>query len=76
MSQTLGLERWGAALRRWLPKLMASGLLALAGCSARHYRLSADKEVYATINQKAPFVTNMEPKFTIEQTNHLDLSGR
>jgi len=75
MSQTLGLERWGAALRRWLPKLMASGLLALAGCSARHYRLSADKEVYATINQKAPFVTNMEPKFTIEQTNHLDLSG-
>ena len=47
----------------------------MCGCSARHYRTSADKEVYATIGQKAPFVTNMEPQFTIEQTNRLDLSG-
>jgi outer membrane protein TolC len=38
----------------------------LAGCSARHYRKSADKEVAAIIADKGRYVTNMDPKFTIE----------
>jgi outer membrane protein TolC len=47
--------------------------LALAGCSTAHYRRSADKEAYQAIAQKTPAVTNMEPHFTIEQTNALAL---
>jgi hypothetical protein len=44
-------------------------VLFLCGCAAKHYRQSADKDSYAAIAQKAPLVTNMEPRFTIEQTN-------
>ena len=47
--------------------------LALAGCSTAHYRRSADKDAYQAIAQKTPAVTNMEPHFTIEQTNALAL---
>ena len=47
--------------------------LALAGCSTAHYRSSADKDAYQAIAQKTPAVTNMEPHFTIEQTNALTL---
>jgi outer membrane protein TolC len=49
-------------------------LTLLTACSAKQYRKSADKESYAAIAQKVPLVTNMEPRFTIEQTNALDLS--
>jgi outer membrane protein TolC len=49
--------------------------LCLGGCTANHYRRSADKEAYAAIAQKAPLVTNMEPRFTLEHTNALVLSG-
>lgn len=58
------------------PTRCAAGLalvLALGGCSTQHYRRSADKEVYQAIAQKSPLVTNMEPNFTIEQTNVLAL---
>lgn len=47
----------------------------LAGCTAAHYRRSADKETYRLIAQKTPLVTNMEPHFTIEQTNQINLEG-
>ena len=47
--------------------------LALAGCTAAHYRRSADKEAYSLIAQKTFLVTNMEPHFTIEQTNKVKL---
>jgi outer membrane protein TolC len=47
--------------------------LCLCGCSASHYRSSADKQVYNAIAQKTPLVTNMEPHFTIEHTNALEL---
>ena len=50
-------------------------VLFLCGCAAKHYRQSADKDSYAAIAQKAPLVTNMEPRFTIEQTNALVLDG-
>jgi outer membrane protein TolC len=49
--------------------------LCLCGCTAKHYRSSADKDAYAAITQKTPLVTNMEPRFTIEQTNALVLDG-
>jgi hypothetical protein len=48
--------------------------IVVAGCTASHYRKSADKETYSAISTKAPLVTNMEPNFTLEQTNHLDLT--
>jgi len=48
-------------------------VLCLCGCTAKHYRSAADKDAYGAIAQKAPLVTNMEPRFTIEQTNVLVL---
>ena len=53
---------------------MAGLLLVVAGCTAGHFRKSADREAYRTIQGKAPLVTNMDPKFTIEQTNVLSLA--
>jgi len=50
--------------------------LALAGCSAAHYRASADKAAYGAIQEKTPLVKNMEPDFTIEpKTNAFDLGS-
>lgn len=49
--------------------------LCLCGCTASHYRTSADKQVYNAIARRAPLVTNMEPRFTIEHTNALVLEG-
>ena len=53
---------------KWAGLLLA---FVLAGCSANHYRKSADKEVYSTIASKTPLVPNMDPRFTIEQANLL-----
>ncbi len=47
----------------------------LAGCSANHYRQSADKQVYGAIKSKSPLVQNTDPHFTLEQTNIPLLSG-
>ena len=55
-----------------------AGLLlvsVLAGCTTRHYRKSADKESYRAIKAKSPKVPNMDPRFTIEQTNLLSFEG-
>ena len=49
--------------------------LALAGCTANHYRKSADKAAYGIIREKTPLVQNMDPEFTIEQTNAPALDG-
>ncbi len=49
--------------------------LLLAGCTAKHYRRSADKAAYAAIREKTPQVPNMDPDFTIEQTNAVVLTG-
>lgn len=49
--------------------------LLLAGCTAKHYRQSADKAAYAAIREKTPQVPNMDPDFTIEQTNAVVLTG-
>ena len=49
--------------------------LVLAGCTTNHYRKSADRETYGAIKEKTPFVRNMDPQFTIEQTNAVALDG-
>src|SRR5258708_22902732 len=47
----------------------------MAGCTTKYYRKSADHQVYGVINAKTPSVPNMDPKFTIEQTNTALLEG-
>lgn len=58
-----------------LIRVAAPAALLLVGCSANHYRSSADKEVYATIQAKSPMVPNMDTNFTVEQTNLEWLDG-
>lgn len=55
--------------------LISVSWIALAGCSTKHYRKSADQEVARIITQKTPSVPNMDPRFTIEQTNAFSLEG-
>ena len=50
-------------------------LLALTGCTANYYRKAADRAAYGAIQGKTPLVPDMEPHFTIEQTNTLSLEG-
>lgn len=57
---------------------LAAGLglvLLLAGCSTAHYRKSADQETYRAIQAKAGQVPNMDPHFTIDETNTVSLAG-
>lgn len=56
----------------WLVPITLAAALS-AGCTANHYRKSADKEAYRTLAEKAAAVPNMDPAFTIEQTNVLNL---
>jgi len=50
-------------------------LLALVGCTTNYYRKSADRSAYGVIQAKTPLVPDMDPHFTIEQTNILSLEG-
>lgn len=50
-------------------------VLVLAGCTTNHYRKSADRAAYGAIKGKTALVPNMDPKFTIEQTNAIPLEG-
>jgi outer membrane protein TolC len=56
---------------------LASLLLGIVavGCTATHYRKSADKETYRAIQAKTPLVKNMDPHFNLEGTNHISLSS-
>ena len=61
-----------SALKSWLPGL----LLAVAvGCTSAHYHKAADRAAYGAIRQKTPAVKNMDPAFTIEQTNAVELGN-
>ena len=64
---------------KWLARsCFFPGLLlavAATGCTANHYRRSADKAAYGVIGQKAPLVKNMDTSFTIEQTNAIALDS-
>ena len=55
--------------------LLVTSCLLLSGCSREKYVESADKEVYAAIEQKTPQVQNMDPNFSLDQAEALDLSG-
>ena len=75
---SLGFLRAQPAGALWQPKSWVVWLgcvLCLCGCTAKQYRRAADKDVYAAIAQKAPLVTNMEPRFTLEHTNALVLEA-
>src|SRR5687767_5588468 len=48
---------------------------ALAGCSRKFYRNSADREAAKVIAQKTPQVPNMDPHFTIEQATNIVLEN-
>lgn len=61
-----------ASIRRWLGLPLA---LILAGCTAAHYRKSADRAAYGVVREKTPSVPNMDGKFTIERTNVLSLAS-
>jgi outer membrane protein TolC len=54
---------------------MACLILVLGGCSAAHYKRSADQEAYALIAQKTPLVSDMPSRFTIDRTNVLSFDG-
>jgi len=60
--------------RSVLPGLLAV-LLMLAGCSTKQYRKSADEEAAKIIAEKTPQVPDMDPRFTIEETNAPSLEG-
>jgi len=60
-------------MMRKISKWLLCGSLVLTGCSAKHYRQSADREVARILANKSPGVRNMDPHFTIEQTNALSL---
>lgn len=47
----------------------------LCGCSASHYRASADRAAYGALQEKTPLVPNMDPAFTIERTNRFALDA-
>jgi hypothetical protein len=64
--------------RRFAQICFFSGLLlalVLTGCSTAYYRKSADAAAYGAIKQKTPLVKDMDPAFTIEQTNSVNLAG-
>ncbi len=50
-------------------------VFTLTGCTAAHYRKSADAAAYGAIKGKTPLVKDMDPDFTIEQTNTLHLEN-
>lgn len=50
-------------------------ILALTSCSTAYYRKSADRAAYGVIKQKTPLVKDMDPHFTIEQTNTFRLAS-
>jgi len=56
-------------------QIMLAGILLLGGCTANHYRRSADREAAAVIAEKTPRVPNMDPKFTIETNGPISLDG-
>lgn len=52
-----------------------ASLLSLAACSTTHYHQSADKEVYAIIDEKTSQFPEVLPEFTIDPTGPVDLEG-
>lgn len=64
-----------SAQKSWLPGLLLAVAVAMAGCTSAHYRAAADRAAYGAIRQKTPAVKNMDPAFTIEQTNAMEFGN-
>lgn len=62
------------AKARLISAVMLLAILILAGCTAKYYTRSADREVYKIIAEKSVTVTNMDEKFTIQTNPPPDLS--
>ncbi|MBI4660479.1 MAG: TolC family protein [Verrucomicrobia bacterium] len=60
---------------RFALKLLLIPALVLSGCTTAHYRKSADREAAKVIAEKTPAVPNMDPRFTIEQSQTIALEG-
>ncbi len=58
-----------------LVNLVVVVLLLFTGCTANHYRKSADKESARLIAEATPAVPNMDTNFTIEVAPHPPLDG-
>jgi hypothetical protein len=59
--------------------MLAFALLLIgSGCTASHYRKSADKEASKVIAAATPAVPNMDPNFTIETKprKHMNTTGK
>lgn len=59
----------------WTVLLLLWVVLAPIGCSTKHYRESADKQVYGLIKNRSTQVPDSDHRFTIQQTNHLTFAG-
>lgn len=78
---TLRTARMSVRCRWWTCGRFAPlGLLAFAaavalgtGCSPARYRKAADRAAYGVIREKSPQVPNMDPDFSLERTNLLQL---
>jgi len=66
-------QRIQAILRTGALALVTCSILV--GCSAKHYRESADKEVYRILSSRQKSVLGVETPFTIEQTPSDPLEG-
>jgi outer membrane protein TolC len=73
VSQTTPCQRH--VLRRSVLLWLVIFSLTSLGCGTKQYRKSADEEVARVIAEKTPQVPNMDPQFTIEQTDTLSLQG-
>lgn len=49
----------------WWPVLTATSVLFLSGCSTTHYRESADREVYSTLEGKSGQVAGLDADFDV-----------
>src|SRR5512140_3747887 len=60
----------------WIRCVTGLFLLGLAAaCTRTHYEKAANDAAYGVVQSKSPLVQNMDPHFTIEQTNALTLQG-
>ncbi len=58
---------WRGAAALAVIGVAAAMMLWCTGCSRRHYKLSADRQVYGIIQAKSPRIAGMPQGFTIEQ---------
>ena len=66
---------YGTPSRPVLVSLLTCVVLSLFSCSTTHYRLSADKEVYAIVAEKGPSVPGAPETFDVAFAGEADLAN-